>query len=252
MENTITQKKPKVVIIGAGFGGLWAARTLANQPVEVLVIDRNNYHTFLALLYQVAAAELEAEDIAYPVRSVFWNTPNVDFMLAHVRRIDLQNRTIETDSETVPYDDLILATGSITHCFGLPGVEDNAFFLKTLEEAVVLKNHIICCFEAAARETDNARKRSLLSFVLVGGGATGVEYAGALSELIHGPLIKDFPTIDFSMVRIILLEAACKLVANMPERVSLYTLEKLRKMGVDVRLVRCSASNVRCCCHNGR
>ena len=236
MENTNKSKKPKVVIIGAGFGGLWAARALANKPVDVLVIDRNNYHTFLALLYQVAAAELEAEDIAYPVRSVFWNTPNIDFVLAHARRIDLQNRTIQTDSETVSYDYLILATGSITHSFGVQGVDDHAFFLKTLEEAVALKNHIICCFEAAARETDEARKRSLLTFVIVGGGATGVEYAGALTELIHGPLIKDYPTIDFSMVRIILLEAADKLVANMPQRVRLYTLEKLEKMGVEVRL----------------
>jgi len=137
LENTNTSKKPKVVIIGAGFGGLWAARCLAKQPVDVLVIDYNNYHTFLALLYQVAAAELEAEDIAYPVRSVFWNTPNIDFVLAHARRIDLQNRTIQTDSETVFYDYLILATGSITHSFGVQGVDDNAFFLKTLEEAVV-------------------------------------------------------------------------------------------------------------------
>ena len=236
MENTNTNKKPKVVIIGAGFGGLWAARELANKSVDVLVIDHNNYHTFLALLYQVAAAELEAEDIAYPVRSVFWNTPNIDFLLAHARRIDLQNRIIETDAETVSYDYLILATGSITHSFGIQGVDDHAFFLKTLEEAVALKNHIICCFEAAARETDEARKRSLLTFVIVGGGATGVEYAGALTELIHGPLIKDYPTIDFSMVRIILLEAADKMVANMPARVSLYTLSKLKKMGVEVHL----------------
>ena len=236
MENKHTNKKPNVVIIGAGFGGLWAARTLASKPVDVIVIDHNNYHTFLALLYQVAAAELEAEDIAYPVRSVFWNTPNIDFVLAHARRIDLQNRTIQTDSETVSYDYLILATGSITHSFGVQGVDDHAFFLKTLEEAVALKNHIICCFEAAARETDEARKRSLLTFVIAGGGATGVEYAGALTELIHGPLIKDYPTIDFSMVRIILLEAADKLVANMPQRVRLYTLEKLEKMGVEVRL----------------
>lgn len=236
MENTKPSKKPKVVIIGAGFGGLWAARALANKPVDVLVIDYNNYHTFLALLYQVAAAELEAEDIAYPVRSVFSNTPNIDFVLAHARRIDLQNRTIQTDTETVTYDYLILATGSITSSFGVPGVEENTFFLKTLEEAVALKNHIICCFETAARQTEEERTRSLLTFVIVGGGATGVEYAGALSELICGPLIKDYPTIDFSMARIILLEASDKLVANMPEAVRLYTLEKLKKMGVEVRL----------------
>src|SRR5512145_3205672 len=142
-------KRPKVVIIGAGFGGLWAARTLAHSPVDVTVIDRNNYHTFLALLYQVAAAELDAEDIAYPVRSVFWKIPNIDFVLAHARRIDLANRRVETDGETLSYDYLILATGSITSTFSVPGVEEHAYFLKTLEEAVTLKNHIICCFESA-------------------------------------------------------------------------------------------------------
>ncbi len=229
-------RKPKVVIIGAGFGGLWAARTLARGNVDVLVIDRNNYHTFLALLYQVAAAELEAEDIAYPIRSIFWKLPNVDFTLAHARRIDLQNRIIETDGKSISYDYLILATGSTTYSFGLPGVEENAYCLKTLEEAVALKNHIICCFEAAARETDAAKLRSLLTFVIVGGGATGVEYAGALSELIHGPLVKDYGTVNFNTVHIILLEAADGLVVNMPQSVRAYTLEKLQKMGVDVRL----------------
>lgn len=228
--------KSRVVIIGAGFGGLWAARTLARGSVDVLVIDRNNYHTFLALLYQVAAAELEAEDIAYPVRSIFWKLPNVDFTLAHARRIDLQNRIIETDGEAISYDYLILATGSITYSFGLPGVEENAYCLKTLEEAVALKNHIICCFEAAAREEDKTKRESLLTFVIVGGGATGVEYAGALAELIHGPLVKDYRSIDFHSVRIILLEAADGLVANMPQSIRAYTLEKLQKMGVEVRL----------------
>ena len=228
--------KPKVVIIGAGFGGLWASRSLAKEPVDVLVVDQNNYHTFLALLYQVAAAELEAEDIAYPVRSIFWNLPNVDFALAYARRIDPQNRIIETDGDPISYDYLILSTGSITHSFDIPGVAAHAYCLKTLEEAVILKNHIICCFEGATRETDEDRRRSLLTFVIVGGGATGVEYAGALSELIHGPLIQDYRTIDFDTVRVILLEASDKLVANMPETIHTYTLGRLKKMGVDVRL----------------
>ena len=131
------RKKPRVVIIGAGFGGLWAARTLAQGNVDVLVIDKNNYHTFLALLYQVAAAELEAEDIAYPVRSIFWKHSNIDFTLAYARRIDLQNRIVVTDGESISYDYLILATGSITYFFGLPGVAENAYCLKTLEEAVL-------------------------------------------------------------------------------------------------------------------
>jgi NADH:ubiquinone reductase (H+-translocating) len=228
--------KPRVVIVGAGFGGLWAARRLANKPVDVLVVDRNNYHTFLALLYQVAAAELEAEDIAYPVRSIFWNLRNVDFVLANVRLINLQNRILETDGQEISYDYLILSTGSITHTFDIPGVETHTYYLKTLEEAVVLKNHIICCFEGATRETNEDRRRSLLTFVIVGGGATGVEYAGALSELIHGPLVQDYRSINFQTVRIILLEASDRLVTNMPETVSIYTLERLKQMGVDVRL----------------
>ncbi|MBU2054594.1 MAG: NAD(P)/FAD-dependent oxidoreductase [Proteobacteria bacterium] len=228
--------KPRIVVMGAGFGGLWAARSLAKHPVDCLVVDRNNYHTFLALLYQVAAAELEAEDIAYPVRSIISNFPNIDFALAHARRIDPQNRIIETDGETISYDYLILATGSISHSFGVPGVEAHAYCLKTLEEAVALKNHIICCFEAATWEADEVRRRSLLTFVIVGGGATGVEYAGALSELVHGPLVQDYRTIDFHDVRIILLEASDSLVAGMPAPVRDYTLERLGKMGVEVRL----------------
>ena len=228
--------KPRVVIVGAGFGGLWAARSLAGKPVDVLVVDLNNYHTFLALLYQVAAAELEAEDIAYPIRSIFRDCHNVDFALAHVRLIDPKNCTLETDGDPIFYDYLILSTGSITHTFDIPGMEAHTYYLKTLEEAVALKNHIICCFEGAVRETNEERRRSLLTFVIVGGGATGVEYAGALSELVHGPLVQDYRSIDFQTVRIILLEASDRLVANMPEAVSIYTLRRLKKMRVDVRL----------------
>jgi NADH:ubiquinone reductase (H+-translocating) len=236
LKNSTEEKKPKVVIIGGGFGGLWAARTLANKPVDVVVIDRNNYHTFLALLYQVAAAELTAEDIAYPVRSVFCKIPNIDFILAHARRIDLQNRRIETDGETISYDYLILANGSVTSTFGVSGVGESAYFLKTLEEAVALKNHIICCFESAARELNEDRRKRLLTFVIVGGGATGVEYAGALAELIHGPLIKDYSNIDFSKSRIILLEADEQMVSSMPSNIRNYAVKQLRGMGVDVRL----------------
>ncbi|MDD5476001.1 MAG: FAD-dependent oxidoreductase, partial [Syntrophales bacterium] len=146
--------KPRVVIVGAGFGGLWAARTVAEESVDVVLVDRNNYHTFLALLYQVAAALLEAGDISYPIRSIFRKTTNVDFVLAHVNSIDFEKRCLKTDGPDIPFDYLIVATGSITDTFGVEGVEQNAYFLKTLEEGVDLKNHIICCFEAAALEPD--------------------------------------------------------------------------------------------------
>jgi NADH dehydrogenase len=227
--------RPRAVILGAGFAGLWAARTLARSPVDVMVVDRNNYHTFLALLYQVAAAELQAEDIAYPVRSALWGLSNVDFAMGEVIRVDLAGRIVETTGPTLPYDYLIVATGSVTHTFGVPGVEENAFFLKGLEQAVALRNHIVCCFERAAHEPDPQRRRGLLTFAIVGGGATGVEFAGALSELIHGPLRKDYPAIDFGLVRIVLLEAGAQLVANMPLPARHYAGERLRRMGVDVR-----------------
>jgi NADH dehydrogenase len=229
-------KKPRVVVIGAGFGGLWAVRTLAREPVEILVIDRNNYHTFLALLYQVAAAELEAEDIAYPVRSIFRNLSEADFALAYVQSIDIEKRIVKTDKQQFPYDYLILATGSVPHTFGVNGVDDHAFFLKTLEEGVALKNHIICCFESAAMLADNQRHEGTLTFVIVGGGATGVEYAGALSELVSGSIMKDYRHIDYRDLRVILLEAADCLVGNMPKSIQSYTLRKLRQLGVEVRL----------------
>jgi NADH dehydrogenase len=228
--------KPRVVVIGAGFGGLWAVRTLAKKPCEVMVIDRNNYHTFLALLYQVAAAELEAEDIAYPVRSIFRNLPTVDFTLAHARRIDVDRRAVETDNHRFPYDYLILATGSVSHSFGIQGVSEHAFFLKTLEEGVALKNHIVCCFERAARQADESGDSGFLTFVIVGGGATGVEYAGALSELIHGPMVNDYRHVDFRSVRIILLEGTDRLVGSMPPSIRSYTVDRLGQMGVEVRL----------------
>ena len=229
-------RKPRVVVIGAGFGGLWAVRTLAGAPCDILVLDRNNYHTFLALLYQVAAAELEAEDIAYPVRSIFGKFPAVDFALAQARRIDIEKRLVETDNQVFPYDYLILATGSVPHSFGIRGVEEYAFFLKTLEEGVTLKNHIICCFERVARQVDTAGSVGILTFVIVGGGATGVEYAGALSELVHGPIVSDYRKIDFRSVRIILLEGSDSLLGSMPESIRSYTFQKLGKMGVEVRL----------------
>ncbi|MHB8769667.1 MAG: NAD(P)/FAD-dependent oxidoreductase [Syntrophales bacterium] len=231
-----TTAKPRVIVIGAGFGGLWAVQTLARESVDVRVIDRNNYHTFLALLYQVAAAELEAEDIAYPIRSIFRNLPQVDFALAYVHHIDIEKRIVTTDKEAFPYDYLILASGSIPHTFGVPGVDTHAFFLKTLEEGVELKNHIVCCFESAAMLGHGAGKSGILTFVIVGGGATGVEYAGALSELVHGSIVRDYRKIDFRSVRIILLEAADTLVGNMPRSIQSYTLRKLRQLGVEVRL----------------
>jgi NADH dehydrogenase len=215
---------------------LWAARSLARSPVDAVLIDRQNYHCFLPLLYQVAAAELEPEGIAYPVRSILRKLPNVRFVLADVRRVDLDRRVLETDGPAVPYDFLILATGSVSHFFGVPGAVEYAFPLKTLEQGVALRTRILCCFERATLEPDAERRRRMLTFAIVGGGPTGVEFAGALAELIRGPLAKDFPTLDFREVRVILLEAMDGLLPGQPERLRAYALARLSRMGVEVRL----------------
>ena len=230
------QRRPRVAIVGAGFGGLWAARNLAPHPVEVSLIDRHNYHCFLPLLYQVAAAELEPEEIAYPIRSILRSRPNVRFVLAGVKRVDLTQRILETDGPAIPYDFLILATGSVSHYFGLPGAVDYAFPLKTLEQGVVLRARILCCFERAAIEPDPERRRRLLTFAIVGGGPTGVEFAGALAELIRGPLVKDFPSVDLAEVRVVLVEAEDGLLAGLPDRLRAYAFARLSRMGVEVRL----------------
>jgi NADH dehydrogenase len=228
--------RPRVVILGAGFGGLWACRSLAGSPAEVLLLDRNNYHTFLPLLYQVAAAELEPEDIAHPVRSILRGIPNVDFALADVQSIDFAARQVQTTERVIPYDFLILAAGSVSHYFDVPGAAAYAFPLRTLEQGIALRNQILCCFECAVHETDTPRRQRLLTFVIVGGGPTGVEFAGSLIELIHGPMASDYPTLDFTEVQVILLEAMDRLLTMLPERLSAYTLSRLRKMGVQVKL----------------
>ena len=181
--------RARVVVVGTGFGGLWATRVLAReaQDADVLLIDRNNYHTFFPLLYQVAAAELAPSDIAYPVRSILRKTPNVRFRMAEVRGVDLAARTVETATERIPYDRLVLALGSEPNDFGVPGAAENAFFLRWMDDAVPLRHHVLACFEAAMDEPDPERRRRLLTFVIVGGGPTGVEFTGALAEFVHGP-----------------------------------------------------------------
>ncbi|MCL6472263.1 MAG: NAD(P)/FAD-dependent oxidoreductase [Firmicutes bacterium] len=227
---------PRIVIVGAGFGGLWAARTLAGSQADVLLIDRNNYHTFLPLLYQVAAAELEPEQIIYPIRTILRKLPNTEFIMAEVTGLNIASHTIEADGSIIPYDYLILAMGSTSHYFGVPGAAQYTFPLKTLEHGTSIRNHVLCRFERAVYETDAEARQRILTFAIVGGGATGVEFAGALAELIRGPLVKDYPQIDFTKVKILLLEAADSLIPMMPDRSRRYAIERLKRMGVDVRL----------------
>lgn len=236
IDNPDKPKSPKVVILGAGFGGLWSARLLARSQADIVVLDRNNFHTFLPLLYQVAAAELEPEEIVYPLRSILRRYLNVQFIMNQVTRIDMDAKVVETQEHAFPYDFLILAMGSASHFFGIPGAEQHAFQLKTLEQAIRLRNHILYCFERALCEPDAEMRRRMLTFAIVGGGPTGVEFAGALAELIRGPLIKDYLTLNFSEVRVILLEATDHLLTGFPVRLQNYAVSRLRKMGIEVQL----------------
>jgi NADH dehydrogenase len=184
---------------------------------------------------QVAAAELEPSGIVYPVRTILRRHGNVQFRLAEVMGLELHNKTVLTDTGPIRYDYLILGIGSTTQYFGVDGAEQHAFPLRTLDEAVVLRNHVLRRFEAAEQATDSLERRRHLTFVIVGGGPTGVEYAGALQELINGPLAKDHQRIDPPEVSIILVEATAGLLSIYPDRLAHYARRRLTKMGVDVR-----------------
>ena len=227
----------RVVIIGAGFGGLWTARNLARSGVDILVLDRHNYHTFFPLLYQVAAAELEPEDIVYPVRSILRRYSNIRFLMNEVTGIDFASRQVKTADHIFPYDFLVLAVGSTSHFFGVTGAAEHAFQLKSLEQAIALRNHILLRFERALCETNIQKRRQMLTFAIVGGGPTGVEFTGALAELINGPLKRDFNALDIrNEVNVLLLEASDRLLTGLPERLHTYALKRLRRQGIDIRL----------------
>lgn len=230
------EERPHIVIVGAGFGGLWAARALTRDPVRVTLLDKNNYHGFWPLLYQVAAAELEAEQIAYPLRRILRGRRNVSFVLGEVEELDLQAKALHTESQRLTYDYLILALGSTSTFFNIPGADTYTFPLKTMEDGIALRNHILRCFEMAAQEPNAAERQRLLTFVVGGGGPTGVEYAGALAELIYGPLAKDYGELDVTEVSLVLVEMAGRLLLGMPEKLSRYAQARLRKMGVQVLL----------------
>lgn len=227
--------RPRVVVVGAGFGGLWCARGLAGTEVDVTLLDRRNYHTFFPLLYQVAAAELVPTDIAYPVRSIFRKSSNVDVRLGELTSLDMDERRVDTADASIPYDYLVLAPGSEPNFFGVEGAAEHAFPLRWMDDAIPLRHHILTRLEQA-RDRSGADRMRALTFVVVGGGPTGVEYAGALSELVYGPLLKDFPDLERDEVRIVLVEASERLLTGMPDELARYALERLRRRKVDVRL----------------
>ena len=228
---------PRVVIVGGGFGGLGCARALDGAPVEVLLLDARNYHLFTPLLYQVATALLDPSDIAYPFRTIFRRSRNVRFRQARVTGIDFDAQQVHTATGAqIGYDTLVLATGSANAYFGNPGLAEQTIGMKALDEAMRLRNHVLSCLEQAAQTADPVQQREWLTFVIVGGGPTGVEYAGALAELLEMVLGRDFPELPPGSARIILVEGTARLLGGFHPRLGDYAAEILRTRGVEVRL----------------
>jgi NADH:ubiquinone reductase (H+-translocating) len=233
---TDLEARPRVVIVGGGFAGLQAAKTLADAPVRITLVDRRNHHLFQPLLYQVATAALSPADIAQPIRSVLRGQPNVEVVLAEVETIDPTTKEVVLeDMENLSYDFLILAAGANHAYFGHDEWEPYAPGLKSLEEALDIRRRILVSFEEAERESDPARRKALMTFVVVGGGPTGVEMAGAIAEIARFSLARDFRHIDTRDAKVILVEASNTLLAAFPERLSRHALQDLKRLGVDVR-----------------
>jgi NADH dehydrogenase len=228
------QKFPHIVIVGAGFGGMETARRLANEQVQITLIDRYNYHLFQPLLYQVAIAGLVPSQIAYPLRTIFRRQKNLSFHMVEVTSIDFESRYIKMNGSIMAYDYLVLAVGGQTNFFGMSAVEQNGFQLKNIESAVSARNHLLRMFEKASREVDVDRRKALLTFVVVGGGPTGVETAGALAELITHVMTKDYPEMDLNDVRVILLEATDKVMPAYPDELRNATMKLLQNKQVEV------------------
>jgi NADH dehydrogenase len=224
-----------VVIIGGGFGGLTAARSLKKAPAEITVIDRRNHHLFQPLLYQVATAGLSPANIAAPIRGVLKNQKNANVAMADVTGIDLQRRKVQMKDREISFDYLIVATGSWYHYFGHPEWHPFAPGLKSVTDATQIRRKILLAFESAEVETDPEKRQAHLTFVLVGAGPTGVEMAGSIAELAQYALESDFRHIDPKSTRIILIEAGPRVLAQFPESLSRKAADRLKKMGIEIR-----------------
>jgi NADH:ubiquinone reductase (H+-translocating) len=231
-----TSRAPRVVIVGAGFGGLNAASTLAKGPVLVTVIDRKNHHTFQPLLYQVATAGLSPGEIASPIRSILRRHNNVEVLMSEVSAFDLERRVLTTSESEVPYDYLVIAGGAGHSYFGHQGWEVLAPSLKTIEDALEIRRRILLAFELAERRAVAGLPPLPLNFVIVGAGPTGVELAGTLAEICRHALTHEFRTIDPAQAHIFLVEGGSKVLAAYPDDLSKSALEQLGRLGVDVRL----------------
>jgi len=226
---------PRVVIVGGGFGGLEAAKKLVCENVHLTVIDRTNYHLFQPLLYQVATAALSPADIAAPIRAVLQKCKNAEVMLAEVQSVDVNTRVVHAGDLNVQYDYLILATGARHSYFGHPEWERLAPGLKSLEDAVEIRRRILLAFEYAEKISDPAARAAAMTFVIIGGGPTGVEMAGAIAEIARHTLARDFRHIDPSSARVVLIEGESQVLATFPEDLRTSAMKQLQDLGVEIR-----------------
>ena len=229
------EKIPRVVIVGGGFGGLEAAKKLVCENVHLTVIDRTNYHLFQPLLYQVATAALSPADIAAPIRAVLQKCKNAEVMLAEVQSVDVNTRVVHARDLNVQYDYLILATGARHSYFGHPEWERLAPGLKSLEDAVEIRRRILLAFEYAEKISDPAARAAAMTFVIIGGGPTGVEMAGAIAEIARHTLARDFRHIDPSSARVVLIEGESQVLATFPEDLRTSAMKQLQDLGVEIR-----------------
>jgi len=227
-------ERPHIVILGGGFGGLYAAKTLRKAPARVTVVDRRNFHLFQPLLYQVATAALNPSDIAYPIRSVVAHQENTNVILGEVTAVDVERKIVKLIDSEVAYDYLIVATGATHSYFNHPEWSLIAPGLKTIEDAIEIRRRVLLAFEAAERENDPDRQKAWMTFVIVGGGPTGVELAGALSEIARHTMIRDFRRINPSSARVILVEGNDRVLPVYPPDLSAKAEKQLRDLGVEV------------------
>ncbi len=227
---------PRIVVIGAGFAGLKLARILRNQAYQVILLDKNNYHQFQPLFYQVATAGLEPSAISFPLRKIFHDTPNVTFRLADAKKIDQENNRIYTNIGYLDYDFLVLAMGADTNYFGMLNIMENSIPMKSVSEALFIRNKIISNYERAINLADVEKRKALMNVVIVGGGPTGVELAEAMAELRNEVFPKDYPQLNFKNMKVVLIEAGDRLLAGMSATSGEKAREYLESLKVDVML----------------